>query len=213
MFARKDAKNAKRASGKGYLRTVCEYVHLNLVRAHFLERDQLLRTYPFRLGTGSKSWPTTDTFRGASLILPPEGVAGSERARPRAQQRSQSGRLETFKGACVVWGCCARGRGQGYLGRSVLVLEQSNVEYCSGRKITKILTNAEVAATEDGRTPGLSAYQPPQSRPNPSGIARGRTRSSGSVKMRLTFNRTPNLPCKGRFPMKQYEDLPRNVLE
>ena len=58
------------------------------------------------------------------------------------------------------------GRGQGYLGRSVLVLEHSNVKYCSGWKITKILTNAEVAATEDGRTPGLSAYQPPQSRPN-----------------------------------------------
>ena len=99
------------------------------------------------------------------------------------------------------------------IARSVLVLEHSNVEYCGGWKISKTLTNAEVAATEDGRTPGLSAYQPQQSRPNPSSIARGRTRSSGSVKMRLTLNRTPNLPCKGRFPMKQYEDLPRNVLE
>ena len=35
----------------------------------------------------------------------------------------------------------------------VLVLEHRNVEYCNGWKISKTLTNTEVAATEDGRTP------------------------------------------------------------
>ena len=96
-------------------------------------------------------------------------------------ERSNVGLAPRLEFNALYQSCCdrgrPRGRGQGYLGRSVLVLEHSNVEYCSGWKITKILTNAEVAATEDGRTPGLSAYQPPQSRPNPSGIDRGRSRS------------------------------------
>ena len=68
----------------------------------------------------------------------------------------------------------------------MLVLEHSNVEYCSGWRISKTLTNAEVAATEDGRIPGLLAYQPPQNRPNPSGIGRGRRPSTAGQRPAVT---------------------------
>src|SRR5690242_10836909 len=34
-------------SGTGYLKTVCDYVHLNPVRAHLLKMDQKLASYPW----------------------------------------------------------------------------------------------------------------------------------------------------------------------
>jgi REP element-mobilizing transposase RayT len=38
-------------SGSGYLKTVCDYVHLNPVRAKVLQAQQSLREYPW------SSWP------------------------------------------------------------------------------------------------------------------------------------------------------------
>src|SRR5208282_6788624 len=45
-------------SGRGYVKTVCDYVHLNPVRARLLAPDQALRQYPW------SSWPEYLKRRG-----------------------------------------------------------------------------------------------------------------------------------------------------
>ena len=58
-------------SGDGYLKTVCDYVHLNPVRARLLSRRQPLSdffwsSYPLYLGAPGKrpSWLRTDRLLG-----------------------------------------------------------------------------------------------------------------------------------------------------
>jgi len=71
-------------SGNGYLRTVCDYVHLNPVRANLLRADQSLRKFPW------SSWPDylkppeqrprwlrVDRLLG-ELHIPRDSVAGRE---------------------------------------------------------------------------------------------------------------------------------------
>ena len=46
-------------NGNGYLRTVCDYVHLNPVRARLLTEEEPLRAYPWQLpGVSQCAWPT-----------------------------------------------------------------------------------------------------------------------------------------------------------
>src|SRR5438128_9006414 len=69
-------------SGNGYLRTVCEYVHLNPVRAKLLEPQQPLRDYrwsswPAYLRPAGKrpAWLRVDRVLG-ELGIPKDNVAG-----------------------------------------------------------------------------------------------------------------------------------------
>ena len=71
-------------SGSGYLRTVCDYVHLNPVRAKLLRADQLLRdfvwsSWPDYLKPPEERprWLRVDRLLG-ELPIPKDSVAGRE---------------------------------------------------------------------------------------------------------------------------------------
>ena len=90
-------------SGNGYLRTVCDYVHLNPVRAKLLRVDQPLRDY------GWSSWPAylqppeqrpgwlrVDRLLGEHAI-PQDSVAGREELKNHLEQRRAQEDGEAFK--------------------------------------------------------------------------------------------------------------------
>src|SRR5437867_1184674 len=85
-------------SGSGYLRTVCEYVHLNPVRAKLLTREQPLREYRSSFGEYLKApvrrppWLRVDRVLGKTGI-PKDSTAGRRRFEEvmeerRAEERS-----------------------------------------------------------------------------------------------------------------------------
>jgi REP element-mobilizing transposase RayT len=83
-------------SGSGYLRTVCEYVHLNPSRARLLRPEQALREYPW------SSWPEYLRAPGkrpawlrVDRVLGEEGIPKDSAAGRRELER----RMETRRGA------------------------------------------------------------------------------------------------------------------
>src|SRR5437899_4622024 len=71
-------------SGDGYLRTVCDYVHLNPVRAKLLTPDQRLRTYrwssygEYLKAPGQRpAWLRVDRLFG-EMRIPKDGEVGRE---------------------------------------------------------------------------------------------------------------------------------------
>ena len=80
-------------SGNGYLRTVCEYVHLNPVRAKLLKPGQALGQYPWSswseyLKPPGKRWPwlRVDRVLG-ELGIPKDSKAGRRELQRRMEQR------------------------------------------------------------------------------------------------------------------------------
>ena len=80
-------------SGSGYLRTVCEYVHLNPVRAKLLRPEQALRKYrwsswPEYLKTPRKrpGWLRVDRVMGEQGI-PLDSAAGRRELERRMEAR------------------------------------------------------------------------------------------------------------------------------
>jgi REP element-mobilizing transposase RayT len=82
-------------SGNGYLRTVCEYVHLNPVRANLLPAEQPLRAYPWssypeylKLPTRRPEWLRVDRLFGELRILK-DSAAGRQQFERHMEQRRQ----------------------------------------------------------------------------------------------------------------------------
>src|SRR5689334_4888288 len=79
--------------GNGYLRTVCDYVHLNPVRAKMLSREAPLRSYPWSsypwyAGEPGKrpSWLRVDRLFG-EMGIPKDSVAGREYFQAQMEER------------------------------------------------------------------------------------------------------------------------------
>ncbi len=101
-------------SSDGYLRTVCDYVHLNPVRAKLLSLDQKLSEYPwssyvfYLKPTGRRpSWLRVDRLFG-EMRIPRDSVAGRQQLQRRARETGQE------------WKCLRRGW---YLGEEKFRLE------------------------------------------------------------------------------------------
>ena len=89
-------------SGNGYLQTVCEYVHLNPVRAKLLSADQPLREYAWsswpqylKVPEEREPWLRVDRLLG-EMRIPADSVAGraeleNDLERRRAQERDYQG--------------------------------------------------------------------------------------------------------------------------
>ena len=90
-------------SGNGYLRTVCDYVHLNPARANLLKRGMALREYPW------STWPTylkkprkrpgwlrVDRLLG-EYGVPKDSTAGRRRLEEALEERRGKGESEAFK--------------------------------------------------------------------------------------------------------------------
>ena len=80
-------------SGTGYLKTVCDYVHLNPARAKLLSREQPLRdfawsSWPVYLKSPAKRWPwlRVDRLLGEYRI-PQDSVAGRRHLETRLEER------------------------------------------------------------------------------------------------------------------------------
>src|SRR5213083_1506568 len=80
-------------SGNGYLRTVCDYVHLNPVRARLLTAEQSLRNY-FWSSYGSylkppsqrPPWLRVDRLLG-EMSIPRDTAAGRRQFEQRMEER------------------------------------------------------------------------------------------------------------------------------
>ena len=103
-------------SGDGYLKTVCEYVHLNPARARLLKPDEPLRDYrwsswPEYLKSPGKRWPwlRVDRLLG-EYGIPKDSVAGRRRLEEALEQRRGAEEGE-------VWSLIRRGW---FLGRDSL---------------------------------------------------------------------------------------------
>ena len=82
-------------SGNGYLRTVCDYVHLNPVRAKLVRPDQPLRTYRWsshveymKRPAQRTSWLRVDRLFG-EMGIPKDSSAGREQFERRMEERRQ----------------------------------------------------------------------------------------------------------------------------
>jgi hypothetical protein len=96
-------------SGNGYLRTVCDYVHLNPVRAHLVSPEQKLETYLWSsyghyLGHPSQrpAWLRVDRLFGESGI-PKDSEAGREQFAAQMEFRRQDESDSQFKGVRRGW--------------------------------------------------------------------------------------------------------------
>lgn len=98
-------------SGRGYLKTVCDYVHLNPVRAKLLAADQPLReyrwsSYPAYLSSPGKRgrWLRVDRVLGEAGI-PQDSIAGrrefERRMRERAGQEQGADYKSLRRGWCL----------------------------------------------------------------------------------------------------------------
>ena len=90
-------------SGNGYLKTVCDYVHLNPARAKLLKRDQALSdfvwsSYPQYLGAPSRRpvWLRVDRLLG-EWGIPKDSVAGRRVFGQRMEWRRRENLEEEFK--------------------------------------------------------------------------------------------------------------------
>jgi REP-associated tyrosine transposase len=90
-------------SGDGYLRTVCDYVHLNPARARLLTPEQALREYPWSswpeyLKTPGKRWPwlRVDRLLGEYHISE-DSAAGRRRLEQALESRRGAQEADEFK--------------------------------------------------------------------------------------------------------------------
>ena len=90
-------------SGSGYLRTVCDYVHLNPVRARLLKREQPLRAYrwssygEYLTSAGRRrSWLRVDRVLG-EMGIPKDGPAGRKEFEQRMEGRRREREPEEWK--------------------------------------------------------------------------------------------------------------------
>lgn len=90
-------------SGTGYLRTVCEYVHLNPARAGLQSPEQRLRDYPWSsFGEYLKApsrrpvWLRVDRVFG-EMGIPKDSAAGRRRFEERMEERRAEERTEQWK--------------------------------------------------------------------------------------------------------------------
>jgi REP element-mobilizing transposase RayT len=90
-------------SGPGYLRTVCDYVHLNPVRANRLRPEQKLRdfawsSWPEYLKSPPQRphWLRVDRLLG-ELGIPQDSVAGREQLEPHLETRRAQADGDEFK--------------------------------------------------------------------------------------------------------------------
>lgn len=90
-------------SGNGYLRTVCDYVHLNPVRARLLKPEQALREYrwsswPEYLKPAPKRWPWLRVERLlGEYRIPQDSVAGRRRLEAALESRRGFEEGDEFK--------------------------------------------------------------------------------------------------------------------
>jgi putative transposase len=101
-------------SGSGYLRTACDYVHLNPVRAHLLEADERLLSYPwssFPLYLGGPKhrpdWLRTDTLLGEHGIqgdTPTGRLEFERRLEHRRLEEADEEKLAAFRSAWCLGG-------------------------------------------------------------------------------------------------------------
>lgn len=96
-------------SGSGYLRTVCDYVHLNPVRAKMVEPEQRLSTYEwssyrFYLGPARKrpKWLRVDRLLGEHGV-PKDSVAGRKYFAAAMEARRQGEGDKEFKTVRRGW--------------------------------------------------------------------------------------------------------------
>jgi REP element-mobilizing transposase RayT len=96
-------------SGTGYLRTVCEYVHLNPVRAKLLGAEQPLRAYPWStwpeyLKSPRKrpGWLRVDRVMGEEGI-PQDSAAGRRELERRLEARRMAETGGTYKAIRRGW--------------------------------------------------------------------------------------------------------------
>src|ERR1041384_4386294 len=82
-------------SGKGYLRTVCDYVHLNPVRAKVITPEQSLRAYPWssygeylKPPSQRQAWLRVDRLLG-EMRIPKDSVAGRRQFQRIMAERRQ----------------------------------------------------------------------------------------------------------------------------
>ena len=96
-------------SATGYLKTVCDYVHLNPARAKLLKPEAALRSYawsswPEYLKSPGKRWPwlRADRLLGEYRI-PQDGAAGRSRLEQALEERRQSEASEDYKAIRRGW--------------------------------------------------------------------------------------------------------------
>ena len=96
-------------SGNGYLRTVCDYVHLNPVRAQLLQDEQPLRayrwsSYPEYLKGPAKrpSWLSVGRLFG-DLGIPKDSPAGRRQFERRMEARRREGNPAQWKALRRGW--------------------------------------------------------------------------------------------------------------
>ena len=82
-------------SGNGYLKTVCDYVHLNPARARWLQPEQALRAYrwsswPEYLQPPGKRWPWLRVDRLLGEYRIPQDTAAGRRALERAVEERRA---------------------------------------------------------------------------------------------------------------------------
>jgi putative transposase len=96
-------------SGTGYLRTVCDYVHLNPVRAKLLPRDKALKDYGWssyndylRASSKRPSWLRVDRVFG-EMGIPQDSAAGRREFQKRMELRRLEGRSEDWNKVRRGW--------------------------------------------------------------------------------------------------------------
>ena len=82
-------------SGNGYLRTACDYVHLNPVRAHLLRPEERLLAYPWTSLAYYLAAPGAPAAMGA-------GGPAAGRARPAARHRRGSAGVRASDGSAAA---------------------------------------------------------------------------------------------------------------
>lgn len=91
------------SSGDGYLKTVCDYVHLNPSRAKLVSPGQALSTYPWsswpeylKRPTRRWSWLRVDRLLGEHRI-PKDSAAGRRHLEEALEERRQCEEVEEYK--------------------------------------------------------------------------------------------------------------------
>ena len=96
-------------SGNGYLKRVCDYVHLNPVRAKLLRPDQKLREYPWSsyaqyLTPARRRWPWlgVESLLG-EMRIPKDSPAGRRQFERSMEERRAEATGEEWKGLRRGW--------------------------------------------------------------------------------------------------------------
>jgi REP element-mobilizing transposase RayT len=96
-------------SGNGYLRTVCDYVHLNPARARLVKAEEPLKNYRWsswpeylKSPKSRSAWLRVDRLLG-EYGLQRESAAGRKQLEVALEFRRQAESDEDFKGVCRGW--------------------------------------------------------------------------------------------------------------